>query len=884
MRLAFSLDTKETPELFEVGGKGLSLILMSQQGWPVPPGFVLTAAFFKTWLELVENSTEWKIVLQSGLGDLKRNCDVVKKMAMGFKLDDQQKVVLTKSLESLKTDDQPLFLAIRSSSPEEDLEGASFAGGYETSLGVKESTLEQALLRSFASCLDERIYVYKKEHGFAVDKPSIAIVVEKQIAADTSGVGFSLNPLNNCYDETVINGNFGLGESVVSGLVTPDSFVVDKVSMKILEKEVGKKETSIWLKPDGGTKKQASPNRSKISLTDEEVLTLTKIIKEVENFYNKPIDIEWAFSGGKLYILQARPITAYIPLPPIMVTEPGEQKRLYWDATIGKQGIYEPISVLGSDYFLTIQKRMGRKIWGTGDFFTDIRHGIGGIVEGRIYQNFSNYLKVKPKKTLVRQLRSMDILSANIIEEFDEREYLPNKISSNVNRIYFKVIVYNLLPLWRGLWGFIKPSKYKETYLKEEATLRKGIEALAKKQLTIEEHAWKSIELYARYLKFSLPTLITSELSRALLKLLFKKEKEEIRNRTVYLERAFPDNITIEMGMAMYELAHYPDIEKISTAEEFVDKLNKKALSKEFQEAWKRFMDRFGFRSPRELDIATPAYSEKPAEFFGRLNIIAGDTDPELSPQAIFKKSKTEREETYEKLSKVARKRGWLKGKLFKKFYDSLVAFGGYREIHKYYLILTIDSLRKKILRAAHKLVQRGRLDRMEDVFDLKMDDLQRGLDNPKLDLRAIRKKNTVFFNKIRHIHNFPTLIDSRGKILRPKKKPTEKGTLTGMPISPGVVAGKVKVLSRPDEKPFLPGEILVAQATDPGWTPLFTNAGGVILEIGGLLQHGSLVAREYGKPCIAGIENATTILKEGQLIEMDGLNGTIRVIDGLEK
>jgi pyruvate,water dikinase len=163
-------------------------------------------------------------------------------------------------------------------------------------------------------------------------------------------------------------------------------------------------------------------------------------------------------------------------------------------------------------------------------------------------------------------------------------------------------------------------------------------------------------------------------------------------------------------------------------------------------------------------------------------------------------------------------------------------------------------------------------------VFDLTTENLDRGLADSSLDLRALAQGNTRFLRKIRHVRNFPLVIDSRGKILRPPKKEAVEGELVGEPISTGVFRGQVKVLNSPDEKPVLPGEILVARATDPGWTPLFLNAGGIILEIGGILQHGALVAREYCKPCVAGVENATSILKDGQVVELDGSNGVIRL------
>ena len=201
------------------------------------------------------------------------------------------------------------------------------------------------------------------------------------------------------------------------------------------------------------------------------------------------------------------------------------------------------------------------------------------------------------------------------------------------------------------------------------------------------------------------------------------------------------------------------------------------------------------------------------------------------------------------------------------------------RERPKYFVSLVTDMFRRRVLAAAQPLLDAGRLDSPEQVFDLTMDDFERGLVDASVDLRALAEENTRFLNKLRQVRELPRIIDSRGKILRPPRKEAGEGELVGEPISPGVVRGKIKVLHEPGEKPVLPGEILVARATDPGWTPLFLNASGIILEIGGMLQHGALVAREYGKPCVSGIENATSILTDGQVVEMDGANGIVRYV-----
>ena len=204
---------------------------------------------------------------------------------------------------------------------------------------------------------------------------------------------------------------------------------------------------------------------------------------------------------------------------------------------------------------------------------------------------------------------------------------------------------------------------------------------------------------------------------------------------------------------------------------------------------------------------------------------------------------------------------------------------GAYKEINKFCVIKVVDLIREKMLSEAASLVDAGRLDHPAQIFDLSLSDLDRGLADPTLDLRALAEVNTRVHRTFSHVKNFARIFDSRGRILKAPPREAAEGEVAGEPISPGTVRGRVKVLHTPTEKALHPGEILVARATDPGWTPLFVNAAGVVLEVGGVLQHGGVVAREYCKPCVVGIENATALFKDGEMIELDGTGGIIRRI-----
>jgi phosphohistidine swiveling domain-containing protein len=859
----------------------MSLVTMTQRGLPVPPGFVLTVAFFQPWLDRILKTPEWAAALRSSPGDLQKSTAAVQALCTDLELNDAQRRALAQALEALPSDGEKALFAVRSSSPEEDLEGFSFAGGYETTLGVTRSALGDAIRRSFASCFGERIFAYKREHGLAVDEPRIAVIVQRQIGAETAGVAFSLNPINNCYDEAVINANYGLGESVVSGHVSPDSFIVAKGPRTLLERKLGKKETSVWLAQDGGTHTAPSPHQAQLCLSDDQALQIADLVARVEGEYGVPIDVEWAFAGGKLYLLQARPITAYVPLPEALLTAPGEPKRLYFDLTLTKWGMSEPLSVMGMDYIRIANTLMLRLTMGD-DIGPDVADSIRPTVGGRTYVNASYSLKSQGKKTLADSFRTMDSLSAEIFYHLDEEEYLAPELPPALKGIVFKLIRQNLGTLWRGLQALRDPVGFKQRYLEAEAQLEKTIESDVGGASSLRELAESTMEGMKAYVGTFFSMLMASEIARSGLKRLLRSEGPEVRDRAVYLERGLPNNVTIEMGLAMYGLALFSEAAAHASGEAFARELKARTLSPEFLRAWDAFMDRYGFRCPMEMDPAAPRFYDQPAHFYEQLRTMA-HADGTSSPQAIYDQARAQRESTFQELLQIVGTRGKRKAKRFAKNYDVLIEFGGYREKPKYYFVLITDLFRRQVLDAARSLVQAGRLDTPDQAFDLTIDQLDHALaeraSGPATDLRALAEENTRTLRKLRHVREFPRVIDSRGKILRPPKRESVEGERVGEPISPGIVRGPIKVLHEPDEKPVYPGEILVAQATDPGWTPLFLNAGGVILEVGGMLQHGALVAREYGKPCVAGIENATGSYRDGQIVELDGTHGVVRLV-----
>ena len=692
-------------------------------------------------------------------------------------------------------------------------------------------------------------------------------------------MAFSLNPINNCFDECVINANFGLGETVVDGTITPDQFVVEKVTSEILKKTAGQKDVAIVLKADGGTETITPDSPTAFCLSDEQVLAITALTAQVESAYGKPMDIEWAYEGEQLYLLQARPITAYYKLPAEMMTQPGEQKNLYHDGTLTEQGLFENLSPLGGDLFISFGRLITPGV--PAEDFMSIDRGMGFNSVGRYYTHFGRMLKILGKNNAVKAYRLTDSLGSQILDSMELKEYIPKKLP--------KGFVKNLIKTGLGAMVFIrplmransKPDEYLQHYVDENERLRLAIKTEYERDASFEDFCLTSFLLVGEHMNsVQLPALMASEPARGKLKKMFKNEPESVQEHLQSIEQSFPNNVTIEMGLLLYELSQFPDIRQTDTAQDFVQKLDANQFSPEFMQKWRLFMDDYGFRGPKEFDIATPRYYEKPEEVFTFLKTMEGQDDPEWTPQGIFDRGAKRRVESVQFLDEYLAKKSRRKVKAFRKNYKLLENFAATRESPKYYTIIVIDYLRRRALALAKQWVEAGRLDSADQVFDLRWDEFKQAQVDASLDIRNLAETNRKYFAQFNPNNDPPNIIDSRGFIPKLPPQPRKENELVGTPVSSGVVSGKVKVLNRVDEKAILPGDIMVTKATDPGWTTLFINAGGVLLESGGMLQHGASVAREMGKPCIVGIEDVTKNLKDDQVVLMDGGTGVIKIVE----
>ena len=874
MTMLVGLASTPTPEAVVIGGKGRGLIELTRAGFNVPPGTILTTAFFAPWIAEVQATGAWRALANSygaslddpdGRGRVVELAAPVKAQAASLALTSDQR----DALAAVRDEFADGALAVRSSSPEEDLAAASFAGLYETVLDVAADGLEDAVRRCFLSCLDGRVFTYKLNMGFTDPAPSIAVVVQRMVPSETSGVAFSLNPLTNDYDEMLVNAHRGLGEALVAGEITPDAFVVDKVTGAVIDE------------------RPSSP-AERACLDGAELAELLSAVARIESHYGRPTDVEWAFAdgsdGGRLHILQARPITAYVPLAAELQTAPGEQRYLYIDrALTDGLTMSGPISPLTNDY---VERAVMLMLKYLVDIPEDADLLAGGFClrGSRIYFNISPYMHLMGnREALARQLSQMNMLLADMLGSVDMDRYRPAEPPDFLR--FSSLLRMAPMLLWRlraVLGALMKPmfgyERFRRTYDSAQAEYDRWLATPVDHEQPLDDCLF---ELFAELGRVTLAATAPSVAvfyyggTDVVNKLIDLDDPAEVALADA-IRRGYPDDLVVQMGIAMFDLARQLPPELAEDVDELAARLEQRRLPEAFLAGWDAFIARFGCRGPLEMEFANPKYADDPRVALAQIAPMAASRDS-FDPRAVQERLVAERQAAFAELRARLPRR---KRRRLDRAYRTIENHYDAREMIKHHVTQANARLRERVVRIADQLVDAGRLDSRDDVFELTFADLQLAVDDADFDVRTRAATQGAFYRELkRQGRHFPHAIDSRGRIPRPERREDDASTLHGAAMSPGTARGPAKVLSDPFEQSVEPGDVLVAVTTDPGWTPLFVNAAAVVLEIGGELQHGALVAREFGKPCVAGIADVMTRIEDGQTLEVDGAAGTVRII-----
>jgi pyruvate,water dikinase len=866
-----------------VGGKAEALHRLATAGLSVPSAVVLTTAFFAPWLDTIRTSPAWKTLVRAPRNDWPSCCAALQAELGTLQWTPEQVATLSRLGDDDGPEGEAVRFAVRSSSPDEDQETASFAGMYRSCLGVCRSDLEQAIRRCFASCMEAPVLAYKAAQGLPVFEPAIAVIIQQQIDSEVSGVGFSIHPLTNDYDELFINASWGLGEMIVDGRVMGDQFILDKMRGGLLKSTLGSKLFGSELAPAGGTRPRSTLRSDELCLTLEQLAELASTISSIEDLFGRPVDVEFAYAADTLYLLQARPVTTWVPLAATMMSAPGAPRTLYMDISLAK-GITTnaPLSPMGQDWLRHTVDAMVRHFAGDIDFPLDRGDGWLCIDGGRMYLNVSRILWLTTPRQLAHSNAPTDELLGRTLEAVDIMHYRAPVRPSWLPLVrMLPGILWKLRrTIWRSIGAFAAPERAYRRYRAREREVLAGLSAPLDHNapLPVLQRQLGQF-LTQKVVETAMPAMIAGIGASGALARLARRDCEEEQRLVARLARGTSGNMVVEMSIAMFHMARLLPPADFNNLELLHDRIARRELPPAFLAAWQRFMETYGCRGPGEMDLANPGYRDDPLMLLGQMASMA-DASGAHDPEAAHKQLATQREAAYLRLLQLF---GPVRRLLLRRLYATSSLFAGTRDTPKHFLLLARQRLRERALATGEALVAAGRLDRPRDVFGLRYTDLDPTPAGPVACLRQRLREHGAFPTLLsRHVKTFPALIDSRGRILRPPPAPTAPGQLRGVGMSAGVVRGRVKCLRTANEKIVTPGDILVAFTTDPGWTPLFVSAAAIVLEVGGVLQHGALVARELNKPCVAGIAQIFEHLHDGQLVEVDGMHGVISIIDAM--
>jgi rifampicin phosphotransferase len=862
--LVLDLARVSAGDVGEVGGKAANLGELITAGFDVPSGFCLTTAAYRLAVAgtAVEDGTE-------------TDAAAARAAVLAAPFPDAVAHAVRTAYAALGAGP----VAVRSSATAEDLPGASFAGQQDTYLGVEGiDDVLGAVHRCWASLWTDRAVAYRAAQGIEGGGVALAVVVQKMVDAESAGVLFTADPVTGRRRQAVIDAAHGLGDAVVSGAVDPEQVVVDTRSSRIVDRRPG-------------TSAESGP-----VLTDAQARALAALGDRVEQHFGTPQDIEWALAaGGHVWLTQSRPITTLYPVPVRNAPPAGNETRVYFCVTLA-QGIHRPITplgiaafgVVGAGFLDLIGRRPERIVDGPGGF------AIGG---DRIFLDATPIVRsAVGREIFPRALQVMETRSAVVLRElFKDRRFsvLPG------SRRRFAVPGLRLAARIRlpfvAVQALVSPAAAHRRLRRLEddvrarriPTTRFGASGgdIPSRVDAVVDHLFHATPLAPG----SLPG---AAIGFALLGLAGRLLGDAAQPGDLQaVLRSLPDNVTTEMDLDLWRVAVRARKDAESTAaltggsaRDLADRYVSGDLPRVLQHDMARFLEVYGHRAVAEIDLGMPRWADDPAHLFGVLSgYVRVELDAE-SPEQHFADGAREAHAMMKTLIARARRRNRVRAAAVGFCLRRARALIGIREMPKFLVVLAMRTARTAMLGIGAELAGAGRLECADDIAFLDFGDAKRAAAGQDLrELVAQRRERYDVELRRRHI---PRVLLSDGtelEALGSRDAEDEPGMLRGTPASAGTVTGRARVILDPVGAQLDPGEILVAPSTDPGWTPLFLTAGGLVMEMGGANSHGAVVAREYGIPAVVGVARATETIATGDEVTIDGAGGLVTVASAIE-
>jgi phosphohistidine swiveling domain-containing protein len=863
-----SLQLCSDPKL--VGGKAAGLGRLVRQGFRVPAGVCLTTrAYQETVGHLGWNRPDrWHHLYR------------MSELARGPILEERRRFIesltlpagiqepLFSELERIRTElgspPAEMLWAVRSSSSDEDAEDFTFGGLYRTVLGVPLTAVPAAIVKCWASLWTDSAFVYLGRAIKRREAPSMAVILQPVLAARAAGVAYSRHPISGQPDCVVINAVLGVGEPLVAGLAPPDHYVIalepgaERMSMLIQERQVVEKKTARRVTRAGLTDQPVPEADWKTpALHDPEVLALASLVKEVERAEGRPVDVEWAVTDRQLWLLQARAI------PPT-----GELGSVCWSRANFKETLPELPSPLALSYMRDFMEtniiRHYREIG------CQIPRGMASIqiLRGRPYINVTLF------QLVMAQLGGNP---AMITEQMGGEAPTPSGTSR--------------LPVWKQCrallrleWRIWTASWRAESWFAKLKALGEELAELALDRLAEPLLLERLARLNRLIQTHDLTFAIVSGVSRALYMLEALLQRRVGKDWQSLLNGATQGLGTIVSAREVIWLAELAELARSEPAvRDFLlaepwdpEPFRTTLAGTQFLRALDGFLAEYGHRAIGESDVMSPRFSETPSYLLG---IIRGHLHGSAtrSVRDIRREQESARQAALRRIRRAIgfrlHERLW-----FAWWYRDLCRYLELREANRHHTMYYVAGIRRLLLKLGEKLVTWGVVGAQDDLFFLTAEEIRSLVADPTRDWRA-----TVLARRAERAlcaaQAAPdTLNFERSELDGIRKEDAPGDSLKGLPISAGYVEGPVRLVNVPEDAVRVKnGDIIVSSVIDPGVTPLFGVAAGVVVEMGGMLSHGAIVAREYGIPAVANVRDATRLLRDGDRVAVDATLGEVR-------
>ncbi|MCD1295836.1 phosphoenolpyruvate protein kinase [Methanocella sp. CWC-04] len=867
------LNNTEKEDINKIGGKALNLSILIKGKFPVPEGFAITVDIYEKFL--FENGLKEKIIKRLD------NCDISNETELQSCSEEIiqwinngriQEEILNEIENTIKIIDDDTLWAVRSSAVAEDLPEASFAGQQDTFLNVRREDVPEYVKRCWASFWNFRAIAYRHQANIPQVDSGIAVVVQKMVDAKISGVMFTADPVNPVNDNIIIESSWGLGESIVSGIVSPDKFTCDKKTGNITGKKVNKKTKGIFLSMDGKVVDIETTRQMLPSLTENEANKLATIGMEIERYFGSPQDIEWAISGEDIHILQSRPITTL-----------EKKNETLWTRAYGDEYWADVTSPL---FFSLLGEYLSKYVLGEGNQimgYHELRDKqLLKLHKGHIYFN-SEVLEIvftfNPKFSRTKELLN----------------YFPEKDQPRIQNAPTKIFRRLLAELRIAILdrdGMITKTndaynKWAENYI----YVMKRYDALDLKELSDAElyDEYKNMEnAFIKHFRLIRYGMVTHSIGTNLMIKRWLTDWLDDKSGQLYsgLISGLKENKTIQTNIAIWKVSRAireccDDIDQLLKEDHnsFIDRIHTDPTMKEASLKYDEFIREYGHRS-HTREIYFPRWADDQSLIVDVLKALLSSQDLDLvkiEKEKIQERLSTEKD-VLDKVSKL--KFGFFKRAIFKIVLKYAQTYLIFRENQRFYLDHILFRERRLFMEYGRRYAEKGIIDDIEDIFFLSKEEIfsiGRGEKSPEKEVIRYRRSE---FEKYKDIlpqkflkgkTEFDDTVIHDENIMR----------ITGTSASPGIATGIVRVVESIKELSVVKeNEILVTSNTDPGWTPVFSKLAGLITETGGILSHGAVVSREYGIPAVTAVKNARKLLKTGQKVTIDGNDGIIYIME----